>query len=582
MHELLLEPLEFYEKWGRDEHKKNAEEHFDTLLARSGVDVAENRATVKKYKSEMAAAESVRSSISKKKALRVLAIIGLIIAAIAAVATPFIADDGSVIATVMLICAAVIAGCIIAIVKLGPAIKAADELLKKHEAEARRIYLQALAQMQPLNDLFDNTDTLHLISKTMPDFQFDNSFSVENHALFEQKYDFLDMQGENSSVTDTISGRFMGNPFLYCQSLAHEMGTKTYIGTRVISWTETYRDSEGKLRTRTRTQTLTASVTKPYPEYRQRSYLCYGSQAAPDLSFDRTPKHTERLSEREIEKAVKRGEKRLKKKAKKALESGGRFQEMSNSEFDVLFGADNRDHEVQFRLMYTPLAQQNTVELMTSATGYGDDFHFNKRHRFNFISSEHAQSFSTDTSASNYYSYDVDEAREKFVSFNCNYFKSIFFDFAPIFAVPAYLDEPSAALDAECEYNSHYTYYEHEVMANAVGAAAFAHENTVTRSILNTEHLAKLDDGDLVAVTARSFTCIPRVDFVPTLGGDGRFHNVSVPWDEYIPLEWTRHMKISPAPVSEREIRAMKRDESCEHEAYFHGMWARTVEQINK
>ena len=46
------------------------------------------------------------------------------------------------------------------------------------------------------------------------------------------------------------------------------------------------------------------------------------------------------------------------------MKNGGQFQEMANSEFDVLFGANDRDHEVQFRLMYTPLAQRNTVDLI--------------------------------------------------------------------------------------------------------------------------------------------------------------------------------------------------------------------------
>ena len=29
------------------------------------------------------------------------------------------------------------------------------------------------------------------------------------------------------------------------------------------------------------------------------------------------------------------------------------------------------------------------------------------------------------------------------------------------------------------------------------------------------------------------------------LGGDGRFHNVHVPWDEYLPLEEENHFFVS-------------------------------------
>ncbi|MBQ7387020.1 MAG: hypothetical protein IJW03_02520, partial [Clostridia bacterium] len=505
-------------------------------------------------------------------------IIGIVIGALLAVAGIYLLTEGESSYAWFIPAGALLAGLLVLpiVLKLNPAIRAASELLDKHLARANELHAEALAEMAPLNELFDNTETFRLIEKTIPEFSFDNSFTMENYAVLLKKYDFLDMQSAQSSVTDTVSGRFAGNPFLICRSRSHEMGEKTYVGSIVISWQETYRDSNGKLRTRTRTQTLTATVTKPYPTYEDKSYLCYGSQAAPDLSFDRAPKHSERLDEKEIEKKVKRGERKLKKKTERAMRDGKNFQEMANTEFDVLFGADNRDHEVQFRLMYTPLAQKNTVELMTSTTGYGDDFHFNKRHRMNFISSEHSQSRSLNTSGANYVSHDVDEARRRFVGFNADYFKSLFFDFAPLFSIPAYLEEPCASLEPLESYDTNFTTYEHEAMANAVGWRAFAHEASSTEAILKTRLIAKSGDTDRVAVTAYTYVAEPRVDFVPRLGGDGRMHAVPVPWDEYIPLEWTREMLVSPAPVSEREIRRTAESYDGDN-AYMHGMWARTI-----
>ena len=165
------------------------------------------------------------------------------------------------------------------------------------------------------------------------------------------------------------------------------------------------------------------------------------------------------LNEKELRKKVKSGEKDLKKMARKATKEGGTFQEMANSEFEVLFGAQDRDNEVQFRLMFTPLAQRNTVALVTNKIGYGDDFYFNKHRRFNVITSEHAQNWNMLTSPNVYYSYDVDTAKLNFINFNTNYFKSIFFDFAPLFSVPTYLEEPCASLAPVEDYDCNYTCY---------------------------------------------------------------------------------------------------------------------------
>jgi hypothetical protein len=414
-----------------------------------------------------------------------------------------------------------------------------------------------------------------LIEKTIPDFSFDMHFTKAHEELLKKQHDFYDTCNEDTSMLETLAGRFAGNPFLFCRRKRHEMSQKTYVGRLVISWTETYRDSKGQMRTQRRTQTLHASVVKPYPVYCAQSYLCYGSQAAPDLSFTRAPQHSEDLNEKQREKKIKRGIKRLQKKTRKAASKGGTFQEMANSEFDVLFGALDRDHEVQFRLMYTPLAQQNTVALLTSETGYGDDFHFEKRRRCNVITSEHAQNWTMNTKAANYYSYDVDEIKQKFMRFNTEYFKSVFFDFAPLIAVPAYAEEPCAALEQPEEYESHYPYYEHEVMANQVGEELFAPPRVATDVILKTRLTSKGENEDRVEVLALAYEAIDRVDVVPVFGGDGRMHPVPVPWVEYVPISQRTPMSVT---VDRREEREKTGQGEVQVGAFFHGMVARILE----
>ena len=159
---------------------------------------------------------------------------------------------------------------------------------------------------------------------------------------------------------------------------------------------------------------------------------------------------------------------------RKAVKSGDTFQEMANTQFDVLFGALDRDNEVQFRIMYPPLAQNNTVDLVTNKVGYGDDFYFHKVKKFNYIISEHAQNWKMETSPDVYYSYDVDVARTNFLNFNTNYFKSVFFDFAPLFAVTDYIDTPSILLDPVGTTDTNYPYYQYEVLANAKDSVRFS------------------------------------------------------------------------------------------------------------
>ena len=580
MDDLLLEPLKYYEKVGKEEHKQNTEEYFEKLLQESGVDVEQNRETVKEYKKEQELAKDAKSVVRKRKTLRVFLIIGIVICAILGLVGVSNLTNGTDIALSIIFLligiVGIVGGIILLVKKVNPAIRNANDVLQKHLEKADELLAQAEAQMAPLNALFDNMDTFKIIEKTIPDFKFDDKYTVEQEDYFVNKHDFIDFNNDESSILDTLSGRFAGNPFLFCNKLVHEMGTQTYHGSLVISWTEVYYDSNGNRRTRTRTQTLHASVVKPKPYYYTYQYLYYGNQAAPDLTFSRDPQHSEKLSEKALDRRIKKGEKDLKKKAEKSLKKGGSFQEMANSEFDVLFGADDRDHEMQFRLMFTPLGQRNTVDLLKSSTGYGDDFYFQKYKRFNVIISEHGQNRDLDASPSHYYSYDVDVARLNFINFNVKYFKSIFFDFAPLLSIPAYVEEPCASLEPIDDTYSYYTYYEHEVLANALGGYRLAHEETATNAIFKTEHLGKAEEGDVVNVTAYSYAAVDRVDFIPVYGGDGNYHNVPVPWVEYIPLEKQTKIFLGSAPASVRERRAQDLYDD-DTTVYTHGMFAKML-----
>ena len=159
--------------------------------------------------------------------------------------------------------------------------------------------------------------------------------------------------------------------------------------------------------------------------------MIYGNEAAPDLTFSREPTHANELNEKELERKIKRGKKKLAKKTRDAIAQGKRFTEMGSAEFDVLFGATDRNNEVQFRLLFTPLAQVNMLDLIKSDEGYGDDFAFRKQGCINRIRSEHAQRWQAEIDPSRFAGYDLAAVRKDFIACAAEYLKSVFFDLAP-------------------------------------------------------------------------------------------------------------------------------------------------------
>ena len=562
MDQQLLEPLKFYEATGKSLQADNTTDYFNSLLERSGVNVEENRSTVSAYDIEKSKLDAINKKIFRYKAFRIIAIIAIVIAVIAAIC-------GIVIKNwiILALCPVVaIAMLIIILTVLTPSIRRSTEIQKVLSEKASKLFDTAMQQMQPLNALFSDLDTFNIIEKTIPDVNFYNCFTRDKEKSFAKNYDFAPPDDEETSALRVVSGDIAKNPFVFCRRLKHRLGVYTYHGTLLISWTETETDSNGRLRTVRRTQTLHASLTKPKPYYSTDTTLFFGSHAVPELCFSRSPKHSEDLSEKQLEKKIKKGKKKLEKKARKALKNGGSFQEMANSEFEVLFGVENRNNETQFRIMYTPLAQKNTVDLMRSDSGYGDDFSFVKAKKLNIIRSEHMQNWTMNTSPVNYRSHSVDISRAKFESFNNEYFKSVFFDLAPLLAVPIYNEEPPSFLEDESPLDCHYSRLEHEAMANSIRDAEFAHPDSATEAILKTSVISSNKDGDTVAVTAFSYSAEDRLDFVPVFGGDGHIHPVPVHWIEYIPIEAKSTIKI------------VKKDEDAKKEesedALFNGLFA--------
>lgn len=570
MNEYLLEPIKGYKSYYKEKIKQNATELYDSLLKQSEIDLEQNRVTSQKYREAQELAATTQKRLKKYKVLRVLLIICAVIGGllcIGAFLEPILLAPGIPMLA---------AGILLAWRLLTPKIKKATEKLDTQAAEATRLLSEAKEQVAPLCALFRRRNVWDVVEKTLPELNIFDSYSFPAECDFVENYDFTSPIDREMTVTDVMSGALFSNPFVFNRYVRHRLGEKLYTGSLVIHWTETYRDSKGHMRTRTRTQTLTATLSKPCPYYDEETILSYGSQAAPKLRFSRSAAHHEKLSDKDISKLIKKGERGLSERAEKSISEGGAFQPLTNTEFEVLFGALDRDNEIEFRVMYTPLAQNNVVDLVRNNEGYGDDFNMLKTGKVNIISSEHMQRWLMDTSPAHYLSYDADIIKENFIGFVSEYFRSVYFDIAPLLCVPAYQREDVRSFcDADTDRKKcSFSTDEYETLANMLGQQHFAHPNTTTRAVLKADQLFSDGGVNIVRVTAYSYRGEDRVDFVPVLGGDGRTHAVPVPWVEYIPLENCANMAVKHLGIDEQELSASGMLDLLGVSAYKHGLVA--------
>ena len=514
MDRMIYNPLEAYTQKLKALHLEKTEQFFEMLTKQSGVNITENRATVAEYDSHTLKLKKQKRKLDWLRVLRVLAIITLVL-------LPLV------------------------FLKLTPKIRALREEIATAEEKAAELLARATAQMEPLCRLCKQEDALRLVEATVPLLTFEPLFSLTKETDMKLNYDYRPDAQVRESTLDALSGTYNGNPFVFENKRIQWMGTETYHGYKNISWSETYRDSKGQLRRRTRHQTLHATVTKPKPFYKNQVVLSYGAQGGPELCFSRDATHLEKKSRWELERHIDKGERKLKKKANAAVAKNKDFSSMSNTDFEVLFDALDRNDEVQFRTLFTPLAQTNMTDLILSKDGYGDDFHFIKRNRMNQIITNHSQDRHLLLSPQAYCTYSYDSMQEKYRQAHSEYFKAVYFDFAPLLAIPIYQERPVHSLKPIPKLAHLYSQKEGEVLANTAGDSCFTHPDTKTQAILKTETVDSADAADVACVTAYSFDTASRVEMVPVFGGDGRMHSVAVNWEEYLPLEQKNYVSVS-------------------------------------
>ena len=505
MDSMIYNPLEEYVQKFKGAHLENTNAFFDGLVKQSGIDIEANRETVRLYNE---CTEGLRKLKRKYNWLRFWRVLMCI--------------------TILLIP--------LVILKITPKIKVLRQEIEEADKRANELLEKAKEQMAPLNRLFSDKDCIDLFEKTVPMTRFDSNFSAKREEDMRINYDFSPEGSGEESTLDVMSGEYNENPFVFENKLIHTMGTETYHGYKTIHWTETVVDSNGKTRRVSKSETLHATVTKPKPFYSTQVVLNYGAQSGPELCFSRDATNLHKKSEQAIERYVKRGEKRLKRKTDKAIRENDDFVSMSNTDFEVLFDALDRTDEVQFRTLFSPLAQTNMTQLILSKEGYGDDFNFFKRCRMNKIITTHSQGRMMYVPAAKYTSYSFDTIKENFTGLNAEFFKAVYFDFASLWAIPSYQERPVNSLKPIPDFSRLYAQKECESLANRIEKSQVVHPDTKTNAILKSTFAYSDGRTDTITVNAFSYDIEQRIEIVSVWGGDGRMHNVDVHWDDYIPL----------------------------------------------
>ena len=531
------EPLAQYASHFKTAHSAHTADFFEDLVRRSGVDENANIKTVQELRVLEAQAAGTGTSNKWWRILRGVTIAALLLAALY-VFTHYWWP--------WLVVPAIVFGA--AIYMLNRVINDSDAQLKRlREACATQLAV-AWDQMAPLNRLFDWESVAKLMEKTVPRIAFDTFFSNGRMDELRNSFGWSGDLGAAHSTVFAHTGVLNGNPFILARTLSHTMGSKTYHGSLDITWTEQTRNSEGKTETTTHHETLRASIERPFPEYEDRTFIVYGNEAAPDLVFSRRPSKLSQLDDGFFDKFRKnRAIKKLESKSRDIGE-GKTFTVMANREFDALFDATDRNHEVQFRLLFTPLAQQEMLKLLKDdQTGFGDTFVYEKTHMINVLEPSHMCQTDITGDPANFRGYELAQVRRFFNSYHNAFFKSFYFGIAPLLAIPLYQQHrPHADIYKDTSARKP-CFWEHEAIANYHGEAVFRHPDCVTRSILKTAVQDEADGSQNVSVTATGFRSVAQVEHVSVRGGDGYSHRVAVHWDEYFEVENSASMLVREA-----------------------------------
>ncbi len=539
-----MDPIIYHPRKDFDKYKiilhNHAEEFFDNLVKEAKVDEGANKIHVNQYNTQKRVEEIAFKKLNGSKTGLGFAIFGIVmlfIVAFALIIAPlfnveklwwlFILSGVSLVSAITLL--------VFTIIKISKKVKANQEIYLSEKKKSEELLKVCYKDLENLNNSYDYMIPTHLMDDVIDILKMDEYLDNVRLTDLVENYKFEAVPDINGTTINALSGEMLNNPFVLLDSLSRSMAPKTYTGSIVVTVRVKRRDSKGNYYTSYESETLFASVSHPAPYYYRNTSLYYANDAAPNLMFYRKSTGAHKLDAKGQEKYVKSHIKEILKQSENALKKGkSNFTPTGNDAFDVFFAANDRSNEIEFRLLYTALAQQNTLDILTNKEPFGDDFSFRKNKKINIITSDHSQAFDYFWDLDNYRDYDIKHAKDKFIDFVDEYFKNLYFDFAPLLSIPLYQMHKGHP-KTESMYKYNYSMMEHEIFANKLNIKNFrvSGASPTEKTILSYKRAKPVGKFDVVTLNASSYKTYPEVDMVPRTARDGTVHLVPVHWTRY-------------------------------------------------
>lgn len=526
MTEEIYDPTSEYVNVFKESFSEECKKTFDKIAKESNVDVVSNRKLCKEIYKAKKELENISSKITRWWTAAFVCCF-MIAIALFVIYTSSVLRSSINVGAVIIIAPLVIVLIIVSVYEHVKKLKGDRALL---ESEIAGMEKEAWQQMQPLNQLFDDDIFIRMMAKTIPQIELDPYFTTQRLEDFKKVYGIESDFNSDGSVVYLQSGAINGNPFVIYRIKDMYWGSKKYVGTKTIHWKEREKGPDGKYRTVERSETLYASVESRYPVYFEDTRLIYGNIAAPDLVFNRKQSgFIDKLGTRSFKRKIKA----LCKKTRKLQDKD--FAIVGDESFEAAFDTTDRNNNQQFALLFTPMAQESMMNLLKNSTdGYGDDFDFQKDKMKNTITSNHMQSIDLDVIPKQYQNFDYDKIKEDFYNVNTGYFRAVYFNIAPLLCVPMYRQIRSQKdIHKSKKEKEESCHWEHEALANYLGDYYFKAASCDTQCILKTTQYSGRNGRSTIMVSAYGYTKVPQVTKISVYGGDGRYHDVPVHWDDY-------------------------------------------------
>ncbi|WP_339022358.1 MAG1210 family protein [Spiroplasma endosymbiont of Crioceris asparagi] len=525
--DIIYDPIDQY-KTIKLEHSENSKNYFNELVKKSKIDVFENEKTVTKIKEDKFRLNDTANLIKRLKFWRLVTIILFVIAIFIPIFYYYAERDesNSVLLVTILLCLIPLIMLVILILvikKNNFKINNLTSLVNKLEKQIDDNTNLAWEQVYDLNLLFDWKDNKKLIEKTLPQFKIFNQPSAQFENIF--KNSGLSNRPKSETTYQIIGGTFMENPFMISIVLKNTISLKEYVGTKYITW------KEGSS---TKSEELVAAISKPFPEYHYFGEANLWSDFADKLSFQREPSNSAKISDKELKSRIKK----LDKISEKAIKKNSNINLLNNKEFEVYFNCLNRSDETQYRLLFTPIAQRQLTKLIKSTTDNisHDYFYWDKNQKIHTLTNDFLTEIELGFNPALNYDYDFKKIQEKFLKRQYETFRGIYLGMTPLMSVPGLQESPREKIIYNDSLEQQYADRFHEVIANHFSEDAIKHPNSVTKNIIKSQYLINEGNIEKISISVHGYNGIPQIAIIPVRGGDGYWHDVEVPWIEYIPV----------------------------------------------